>query len=169
MLKRFYILLFIALAFSSCKSAKITTRSKTPIRVTTTKPNTVSTKAQSIIDYAKQFKGVKYKYGGTTRKGMDCSGLILTTFKAHDITMPRTTKELSVTGNWIDIKDVEEGDLVFFATKKNSRKINHVGIVTSLDNNVISFIHASSSKGVIISSLKERYWYLAYVQARRYL
>ena len=83
--------------------------------------------------------------------------------------MPRTTSELAKAGNWIDIKKVQEGDLVFFATRKNSRKVNHVGIVTEVNNDVISFIHSSSSRGVMISKVSERYWYLAYVQARRYL
>ena len=59
--------------------------------------------------------------------------------------------------------------LVFFATRKNSRKVNHVGIVTDVEDGNISFIHASSSRGVMISKVSERYWYLAYVQARRYL
>ena len=68
-----------------------------------------------------------------------------------------------------DIKKIQEGDLVFFATRKNSRKVNHVGIVTNVRNGEVSFIHSSTSRGVIISKISERYWYLAYVQARRYL
>ena len=100
---------------------------------------------------------------------MDCSGLVVTAFKPEAITLPRTTAELSKYGDWIDLKKVNEGDLLFFATKKNSRHVNHVGIVTKTRNGNVSFIHASTSKGVIISSLSERYWYLAFVQARRVL
>ena len=150
---------------SSCKSTKIANRKITKTEVK--KP--VSKQANAIVEYAKTFKGVKYKYGGTTKKGMDCSGLIYTTFKAHDIVMPRTTKDLSVNGNWVDLKKVTEGDLVFFATKKNSRKVNHVGIVTDVEGNEVSFIHSSSSKGVMISQISQKYWYFAFVQARRYL
>ena len=72
-------------------------------------------------------------------------------------------------GNWIDLKKVKKGDLLFFATKKNSRKINHVGLVVSSRVGHVEFIHSTTSKGVITSSLAERYWYYAFVQARRVL
>lgn len=170
------LLLFTLLALlSSCGASKKASKTSKRKTIQTTKTRTKNTKqpvskeANSIVEYAKRFEGTKYKYGGTTKKGMDCSGLIYTSFGAHDISMPRTTSELSKTGNWIDIKKVEVGDLVFFATKKNSRKVNHVGIVTEVENNDFSFIHASSSRGVMISKLSNRYWYQSYVQARRYL
>lgn len=168
-MKKIYLILIVLTTLCSCKSAKNKSQrsSKT---ISKTEPKTsVSKQATSIVEYAKGFKGVKYKYGGTTKKGMDCSGLIYTSFGAHDISMPRTAKDLAVNGNWIDIKKIKEGDLVFFATKKNSRKVNHVGIVTDVSKDEVSFIHASSSRGVMISKLSERYWYFAYVQARRYL
>ena len=154
---------------NSCKSAKRSTESTTRKTPDIESSEGLSKNAASIINYAKRYEGVKYKYGGTTKNGMDCSGLIYTTFKAHDIEMPRTTKELSSTGHWVDIKNIKPGDLVFFATKKNSRNVNHVGIVTDTSKKDIAFIHASTSKGVIISKLSERYWYFAYVQARRYV
>ena len=90
-------------------------------------------------------------------------------FKQHEIDLPRTTSDLKSAGDWIDLKEVNVGDLVFFATKKNSRKVNHVGIVTEVRTGNVEFIHASSSKGVMVSSLAERYWYFAFVQARRVL
>ena len=76
----------------------------------------------AIIDYAKQFDGVRYKYGGTTKHGMDCSGLVTTAFKSEHILLPRSTEDLVNTGNWIDLEDVQKGDLLFFATKKNKPK-----------------------------------------------
>ncbi len=100
---------------------------------------------------------------------MDCSGLVYTSFKDNKVSVPRTTRDLSSYGNWIDLKEVNVGDLVFFATKKNSRKVNHVGIVTNVRPGNVEFIHASTSRGVIISSLAEKYWYFAFVQARRVL
>lgn len=168
-MKNILLLLLLIIFATSCKSTRNPTKISTrkPAKTEVKKP--VSKAANSIVEYAKRFKGTKYKYGGTTRKGMDCSGLIYTSFGAHDIAMPRTTAELSKTGNWVDLKKVQAGDLVFFATKKNSRKVNHVGIVTDVNGKDVSFIHASSSKGVMISKISQRYWYLAYVQARRYL
>lgn len=163
-------LLLLLLIASSCKSKKTYTTKKRQTHSvnvnTSTKP---SAKAEHIVEYAKTFDGTRYKYGGTTKKGMDCSGLIYTSFKKHSINLPRSTSGLQGTGDWIDLKEVNVGDLVFFATKKNSRKVNHVGIVTSVRTGNVEFIHASSSKGVMISSIAERYWYFAFVQARRVL
>ena len=100
---------------------------------------------------------------------MDCSGLIYVAFNTNNIKVPRSTAQLKSFGTWIDLKQVKTGDLVFFATKKNSRSVNHVGIVTEVMNGDLIFIHASTSKGDIESRLSERYWYFAFVQARRVL
>jgi len=163
------LLCIILISFSSCKSTRqakvITKRPKKENTITTSN----SAKADDIVDYAQQFEGVRYKYGGTTKKGMDCSGLIQTSYKSESVLLPRTTNDLAKSGDWVDLKEVEKGDLLFFATKKNSRKVNHVGIVTNVNKDDVEFIHASTSKGVITSKLKERYWYLTFVQARRVL
>ena len=124
---------------------------------------------EKIIKNASTYEGVKYKYGGTTKKGMDCSGLMYTVFSEEDISLPRTTSQLSTYGDWVDLKEVKEGDLLFFATKRNSRQVNHVGLVTSARLGRVEFIHASTSRGVIRSLLSEKYWYFAFVQARRIL
>ena len=169
-MKQLLLIILMALCLSSCKSTKKYTASKTStkiINVTTT--NRPTKEAKAIVKYAKSFNGTRYKYGGTTKRGMDCSGLIYTSFKQHEIDLPRTTSDLKSAGDWIDLKEVNVGDLVFFATKKNSRKVNHVGIVTEVRTGNVEFIHASSSKGVMVSSLAERYWYFAFVQARRVL
>ncbi len=163
--------LLLILMLSSCKSKKSYTSSKNKqthsVKVNTTaKP---SKEAESVVKTAKKFSGTRYKYGGTSKRGMDCSGLVYTSFGDNNISVPRTTKDLSSYGNWVDLKEVNVGDLVFFATKKNSRKVNHVGIVTNVRAGNVEFIHASSSKGVMISSLAEKYWYFAFVQARRIL
>lgn len=148
----------------------VKSNTKTPKTVTTYPRHTNTNSSaliSNIISNAEAYKGVKYKYGGTTKKGMDCSGLLYTAFSEENISLPRTTGQLSTYGNWIDLKDVKEGDLLFFATKKNSRKVNHVGLVTSSRLGRVEFIHSSTSKGVIKSLLSEKYWYFAFVQARR--
>lgn len=164
--------LLLCLSLSSCKSKRHIVTKKTNSSTTVTRPaiskNTSKTISE-IIEHAKSFEGTRYKYGGTTKKGMDCSGLIYTSFLKENIQMPRTTGALSSQGDWIDVNDVQEGDLLFFATKKNSRSVNHVGIVTSSRPGHVEFIHSTTSRGVITSNLSERYWYLAYVQARRVL
>lgn len=169
-MKRLLPFLLLALFLFNCKSKKSYSNKKRQTQTVkvnaTTKP---SKEAETIVKYAKKFNGTRYKYGGTTKRGMDCSGLIYTSFKDNNVNVPRTTSDLKNHGNWIDLKEVNVGDLVFFATKKNSRKVNHVGIVTNVRTGNVEFIHASSSRGVMISSLADKYWYFAFVQARRVL
>lgn len=175
-MRKIALILFIIVTLSSCGSTKnkrvVTRKSQTTKTVkksnkptTTAKPSIV----ESIIKNAKKYEGTRYKYGGTTKKGMDCSGLIYTAFKEDNITIPRVSSAMAKTGDWIDLKNVREGDLLFFATKKNSRSVNHVGLVTAINGDAIAFIHSTTSKGVITSTLKEKYWYFAFVQARRVL
>ena len=169
-MKRLLPLLLLLLIATSCKSKKTASSKKRQthnVKVKTTEK--ASKEAESIVKYAKTFDGTRYKYGGTTKKGMDCSGLIFTSYKKHNVILPRTTSGLKSTGDWIDVKEVNVGDLVFFATNKNSRKVNHVGIVTSVRTGNVEFIHVSSSRGVMISSLAEKFWYFSFVQARRVL
>lgn len=165
------ILLFfcITLCLSSCKSAKTKSYNSQSKKIPVSERSSSNPIAKDVISEAKKFRGVKYKYGGSSKKGMDCSGLIYTAFNANNIPIERTTSSLSKSGKWIDLKKVQSGDLLFFATKKNSRKVNHVGLVTSVNNGDLEFIHASTSKGVIISKLSQTYWYFAFVQARRIL
>lgn len=124
--------------------------------------------ALDIVTYAKQFDGVKYKFGGTTENGMDCSGLVYTAFKAHDIYLPRISRDMAKKGEKVTMEDVKEGDLLFFHTGK-TKVINHVGLVTASRPGYVEFIHATTRAGVIVSSLAERYWYTSFVEARRIL
>ena len=170
-MKKIALLLLLLITFSSCKSSKraVTTKSKTAKIDSRSKKSVDNPKANNVVDYAFKFDGVKYKYGGTTKKGMDCSGLVVTSFNSEDVALPRSTSEMAHAGDWIDLKTVTKGDLLFFATSKNSRRVNHVGIVTEAFNGNVQFIHASTSSGVMVSNLAEKYWYFAFVQARRVL
>jgi cell wall-associated NlpC family hydrolase len=166
-------ILFTIFLLSSCGSTKsnrvITKKSEASKTIIETNSSTVPAITQSIIYNAKKYEGTRYKYGGVTKRGMDCSGLIYTAFKEDNITIPRVSSAMATTGDWIDLKTVREGDLLFFATKKNNRKVNHVGLVTAIIDDDVEFIHATTSSGVITSRLKEKYWYFAFVQARRVL
>lgn len=169
-MKHFLPFLILALFLCNCKSKKNYSSKKRQTHTVKVNTNTKpSEEAETIVNYAKKFNGTRYKYGGTTKRGMDCSGLIYTSFTDNNISVPRTTSDLKSFGDWIDLKEVNVGDLVFFATRKNSRKVNHVGIVTNVRTGNVEFIHASTSRGVMISSLAEKYWYFAFVQARRVL
>lgn len=126
-------------------------------------------RSEEIINTALTFTGVKYKYGGTTRKGMDCSGLLYVSFLEHDIYLPRVSYYMANEGKKIKLDEVSKGDLLFFTTSKRRKRINHVGLVVAVDGEDIRFIHSTTSRGVIVSSLKEGYWNYAFVKATRVL
>lgn len=121
---------------------------------------------KGIIDYAKTFQGTRYKFGGTTDAGMDCSGLVYTPFQKENITLPRISRDMATKGILISFKDIEEGDLVFFKTSSRNT-INHVGLVVEAKHGEVKFIHSTTRAGVIISSLDEDYWKKAFVEVRR--
>ena len=72
-------------------------------------------------------------------------------------------------GYSIPLKKVKRGDLLFFKTTRKRGKVNHVGLITSVKNGVIRFIHSTSSRGVLVSSLREKYWKRAFIKAKRVL
>jgi cell wall-associated NlpC family hydrolase len=127
------------------------------------------TKADHIINTALTFSGVSYKYGGTTKKGMDCSGLLYVSFGEHDVRLPRTSIHMAEEGKKIKLNKVAKGDLLFFRTSRRAKRINHVGMVVEVTPNEIKFIHASTSRGVIVSSLRDGFWNSAFVKATRIL
>lgn len=130
-------------------------------------PTSSNSQVDAIIETALSYTGTRYRMGGTTRQGMDCSGLIYTTFLNHDITLQRSSYLMAREGDDIKLDQVSVGDLLFFVTNRGKR-INHVGLVVQAGKE-IKFIHSSTSRGVIISSLKEGYWSNAFVKAKRIL
>ena len=126
-------------------------------------------KADDIIGTALKFTGVKYKYGGTTKRGMDCSGLLYVSFSSHDVEIPRISHMIAEQAETIDVDTVTRGDLLFFKTNRRGKRVNHVGLVVAKDGDDIRFIHSTTSRGVIVSSLNEGYWNSAFVKAARIL
>ena len=132
-------------------------------------PRKAANKAEQIINTAMAFTGVRYKFGGTTTKGMDCSGLLHVSFAQHDIALPRASYLIAKEGENIKLDEVRKGDLLFFGTSNRKKSINHVGLVVAIDGNDIRFIHSTTSRGVIVSSLKEGYWNHAFIKATKIL
>ncbi|WP_396598077.1 C40 family peptidase [Dokdonia sp. R86516] len=167
-MKQLFTVVSLLFLLTSCGSSKTTTsRSKT--RTTARVKHISASKTDRIIQQAQAFSGTRYKFGGTTRKGMDCSGLIYTAFQKENIVLPRISRQMAQRGQPIKDKEISKGDLLFFRTNKSSKRINHVGLVTKVTGNDIYFIHATTSKGVLTSNLNERYWNDAYIMARRVL
>jgi probable lipoprotein NlpC len=121
-----------------------------------------------VISAARGFIGTPYKYGGTTRAGMDCSGLLINSFRVVEVSLPRSSEDQSKIGEEVKMSDLQPGDLVFFATGKKKKKVTHVGLVTECkgkDN--VKFIHASSSLGVVETNLYAEYYQKRFRGARR--
>jgi cell wall-associated NlpC family hydrolase len=126
-------------------------------------------KADKIIANAMQYRGIGYRFGGTTKRGMDCSGVVYTAFKEENIKLPRSSRNMAKRGTEISLSKAEKGDLLFFVTSKRSKKISHVGLIVSVKKGNIRFIHATTSRGVIISSMLEKYWKNTFVKATKIL
>ncbi|WP_301109027.1 C40 family peptidase [Sporosarcina sp.] len=116
----------------------------------------------SLINSLRTHMGTPYVYGGTTPSGFDCSGYIQYVYKKEGHSVPRTTGQQFSTGTSVSKNNLQVGDLVFFNT--SGRGVSHVGVYTGSNN----FIHASVSKGVMVSSLSDPYyWGSRYIGARR--
>lgn len=167
------ILISVAIAFLSvaCHTAKNTSKSS--------KSNTSSSEFykkyskilgveltgkedKKFIEAVATWIGTPYVYGGNSKKGTDCSGFVQTLYKdIYNINLYRSAADLVKNCDIIDKKDMRPGDLIFFKIK--SDKVSHVGIF--LDGG--KFVHASSSKGVIVSDLKEKYYAKYFYSAGR--
>lgn len=112
--------------------------------------------------------GTRYRSGGTTKAGFDCSGLMYSTFGNFDIKLPRSSIEQSRIGTKVNPEEAQKGDLIFFKTN-GRRQINHVGMVIEVVDEEIKFVHSSTHGGVIISSTKEPYYERSFSQVNRVL
>jgi len=114
-------------------------------------------KTKKVIKEAKKHIGTPYKYGGMTPKGFDCSGFTQYVMAKNNVQIPRTASAQSKFSKKIKQKNAKVGDFAFFGSSKN--KISHVGIISKVEGDKIFMIHASSSKGVMISEITTNvYW-----------
>ncbi|MEG1592511.1 C40 family peptidase [Chryseobacterium sp.] len=120
----------------------------------------------NILSEASTYLGTPYRYGGMTRNGIDCSAFVLSVFgAAAGLTLPRVAASQSKEGEAIDKENLQKGDLIFFS---HGKRISHVGIVENVtEEGEIMFIHAATSKGVMVSSLNDSYWGPKYRFAKR--
>ena len=103
-----------------------------------------------------------------SRSGIDCSGLLVLSFKSADLEIPRTSREQSKIGKRVEKEELKPGDLLFFAAKKRSRKITHAGMVTEVRSpESVKFIHSSTKLGVVEADFYVDYYQDIFVKARR--
>lgn len=116
---------------------------------------------QDLFQFFNEWEGTPYRLGGTKKSGIDCSAFVQKAFvEAYQMSLPRTTRQQSKQGVEMSWSDAQQGDLVFFKTRRSTY---HVGIY--LGNK--QFMHASTSKGVIISRIDNPYWASKFWQVRR--
>jgi probable lipoprotein NlpC len=158
----FCLLVALLLCLCSC-SSKSTATYLPPKEHHQTEQQSVNSDeiAISLKLHFRRWQGTRYRIGGLSRNGIDCSGFTLLTYKElFRLTLPRTAREQVKRGEKVSRKALRAGDLVFFKTGIFQR---HVGIY--LENQ--KFIHASQSKGVMISDLNNSYWQKKYWKAKR--
>lgn len=118
----------------------------------------------SLEQYASSWLGAKYVYGAAEKKRTDCSGFVMQVYKGYyNIALDHSASSIykDSRGSKVSRGSLKEGDLVFFGS---FWKVDHVGIYLSGDR----FIHASTSKGVIISPMNDKYWSPKYQGGRRF-
>ncbi|WP_236848288.1 C40 family peptidase [Chlorobaculum limnaeum] len=108
---------------------------------------------RNLFTNVRQYLGIRYRFGGDTPSGFDCSGFVRFMFnKELDVNLPRSSREMASIGAKVDRSELRPGDLVFFTNGKN--RINHVGIFIGND----TFVHSSLSKGITRDTLNESYY-----------
>lgn len=144
------LLLAAGLALQSCAATEPALRGPSPREV-----------EQRLLRSFDEWKGTPYRLGGQTTSGVDCSAFIMLVYRDQfNINLPRTTLQQLDFGTKVSANRLRIGDLVFFQTGRNTR---HVGILLREGR----FMHASTSRGVMISHLNESYWNQRFIMARR--
>ena len=118
---------------------------------TASEKRTAAAEKKLLVSYSK-WKDTKYAWGGDSKKGIDCSALTRRIYReVYGHELPRVSTQQAQTGKKVSSKNLKAGDIVFF---KPEGRTNHTAVYVG--NSL--FINASSSKGVVMSSLKSPYW-----------
>lgn len=122
--------------------------------------------AKNLVEEAEKYLGTPYKIGGTTKLGMDCSGLVMTVYKTQGIQLPRVSPDQYKFGKPISVEQVLPGDLLFFSTPSKPHQIGHSAMCVAIEEGKIKFIHAAST-GVRYDYLTPGYYAKHFIGACR--
>jgi probable lipoprotein NlpC len=170
--KKILFVLAAAVIMISCKGGRKTSSTSSPEekKGNPKKESSSNKKAEQVIKAARSYVGTAYKYGGTSRAGIDCSGLTCASYKVIDVNLPRIANDQSTFGKTVKLDELQKGDLIFFTDKKGGKKITHVGMVTEVKSDgTAKFIHASTKLGVVETDLFSNYYKPLIVKAVRVL
>jgi cell wall-associated NlpC family hydrolase len=128
-----------------------------------------SQQVDAIISYAKNFLGTPYKWAGATPSGFDCSGFISYIFGNFGFSLVRTAGGIAEFGETVRLADIQPGDLMFFKGRDaSSSRVGHVAMVVEVAPGAIKFIHASSSRGIVIDNFTTSKYYIPrFIKAKR--
>lgn len=155
-----WLLPFVVLLLQGCHSSRHTVKkdaaaAEMPARKPQKLDDTPEAMGRELVDAALKWIGTRYRYGGDSRNGTDCSGLVMRLYSdVCAVKIPRTTSAQHDFCTRLKRKDARPGDLVFFGSSKSGSSVSHVGLYIGKGE----MIHASSSQGVVVSDIEKGYW-----------
>jgi len=148
--------------------SKLNIKSNQNITTTNKGNSRTNTRIDSLVIIAHQYMGNRYRRGGASTAGFDCSGYTMTVFKQLNIKLPHTSAGQGLIGVTINQQNIQKGDLILFrGGNRRNRRIGHVGIIITEKGEPVRFIHSSTSEGVRIDNLNASYYRNRYVKAVR--
>lgn len=161
--RKFYLLTLVSMfifALTSCNTSRRGTVTRTPDNIGAIHVDHGNKNRNKVVDEALTWVGTPYKYAGVDKGvGVDCSGMVMQVYlDATGRKIPRNSAKQAEFCKKLKSDEVNMGDLVFFATGKDHDKVSHVGIIVDNEH----FVHASPSKGVVVSQLYTPYYQKAF-------
>jgi cell wall-associated NlpC family hydrolase len=158
-MKNFFLFLSLILivVLSGCSASRKLKKIKSDVTTKNNLPSTIisNVSANDVVSFAETLIGIRYKYGAeSVEDGFDCSGFVNYVFNHFNIPVPRVTVDFANAGEEVPLKETRPGDIILFTgSNAGSRIVGHVGIITENNNGDVKFIHASTSRGVMISGM----------------
>lgn len=169
--KQLFFLLLLTFSTLFSKAEKLSenqiTSSNDSTKIDYLSPNQISI-TDSIINFGKIFLNTPYRYGASGTSSFDCSGFTSHVYRNFGYNLDRSSADQAHQFDTVKRDQLKCGDLVFFAGRRKSSRVGHVGIVVAAkEDGNFDFIHASVQKGVIISNSEEDYYKQRYIKANR--